>query len=509
MSGQVTYACNCLNVKLHLANKYDLDSHQVDRSTTYDPMVSGWHFQLGISGVMVEYPSLVSQRHESDRVIMSCLNCDSGDIYSVKKPIDSQQTDDKVTIYKGTIFGRDILKLQHGTDYSEAFRVVLNPNLTTSHVSLEKADTTLSLALRTQQKKIKQVLKSTLDDLKEATDKRIQAYRKEQELLLAREKEKIRYESATLWQTIKENSQSKQKEVDPDQLNFNGMSMTDSRPAFQLHSTETHIHDPVFDKDYIQQRRRSSVFTRDLFGESKPHWAYHRRTSHVPDESWAPHSLGKDASDELPPFQRRSSFIPQQHLHPLAAASTHKEEINMTLREGETHGEDMFALDEDIAHPPRKKSFKYLDLFDEENELNASQFTANDPSSSSPPAASSVKDEISQNRHVHPSSCLIDSTYFKERRPSFVGFDYAQVDRETSSQLPPLDMTRRKSSVTVTSNHVTSNNDKPNTHNNDDDRKDEGPMIPPHLFAANTVTDETEAIFGSVPRNSIRNRPID
>lgn len=122
----------------------------------------------------------------------------------------------------------------------------------------------------------------------------------------------------------------------------------------------------------------------------------------------------------------------------------------------------------------------------------------------------SVKDEISQNRHVHPSSCLIDSTYFKEtaaRRPSFVGFDYAQVDRETSSQLPPLDMTRRKSSVTVTSNHVTSNNDKPNTHNID--RKDEGPMIPPHLFVANTVTDETEAIFGSVPRQSIRNRPID
>lgn len=105
---------------------------------------------------------------------------------------------------------------------------------------------------------------------------------------------------------------------------------------------------------------------------------------------------------------------------------------------------------------------------------------------------------------------MIEPTYFKEeartRRPSFVGFDYAQVDREVSSQFPPLDMTRRKSSVTVTSNHVTSNKD---THNNYKSNDNEGPMIPPHILAANTVTDETEAIFGSVPRQSIRNRPID
>ena len=30
----------------------------------------------------------------------------------------------------------------------------------------------------------------------------------------------------------------------------------------------------------------------------------------------------------------------------------------------------------------------------------------------------------------------------------------------------------------------------------------EGPMVPPHILAANTFADETEELFGSVPRSN-------
>lgn len=217
--------------------------------------------------------------------------------------------------------------------------------------------------------------------MEEATEKKIQAYQKEQELLLAREKEKARNEGDILWQTIKDNSRSKQDELEvnqdgSDQVIFNDNILVDSsHHLFEMPSAESDLHEPVFDKDYVQQRRRSSVFTRDLFGESTPNLCY-RRASHVPDECLVPHSLGKQSMEELPPFQRRSSFVPQ-HLHPLAAASTHKKDTNMTLPrsswEGEAHQEDMFALDEDMDQKSRKTSTKYLDLFDEENELNGKQ----------------------------------------------------------------------------------------------------------------------------------------
>lgn len=53
---------------------------------------------------MQEYPSLVSRTHTSDCITISCHNCSTGDIYSVKRPIDSlNQFGDRVIIHKGAI----------------------------------------------------------------------------------------------------------------------------------------------------------------------------------------------------------------------------------------------------------------------------------------------------------------------------------------------------------------------------------------------------------------------
>lgn len=109
-----------------------------------------------------------------------------------------------------------------------------------------------------------------------------------------------------------------------------------------------------------------------------------------------------------------------------------------------------------------------------------------------------------------------------------MGFDYAEADRRTSLKFPPLDFNRQRKSVhhaLSTSHHTTMDNDtqpqKQHLSSNknkieleleeeDDTAQDHnGPMIPPHILAANTVADETEALFGSVPRNSTRHRPLE
>lgn len=57
MGGHVTYACNCLNVKIHLANKYYLEGHEKFRRDKFtrleEPPIEGWKFELSMDGVTV------------------------------------------------------------------------------------------------------------------------------------------------------------------------------------------------------------------------------------------------------------------------------------------------------------------------------------------------------------------------------------------------------------------------------------------------------------------------
>lgn len=57
MSNHVTYACNCLNIKIYLANKYYIEGHEKFRRDKFvrlvDPPISGWQFELSMLGVVV------------------------------------------------------------------------------------------------------------------------------------------------------------------------------------------------------------------------------------------------------------------------------------------------------------------------------------------------------------------------------------------------------------------------------------------------------------------------
>lgn len=136
----------------------------------------------------------------------------------------------------------------------------------------------------------------------------------------------------------------------------------------------------------------------------------------------------------------------------------------------------------------------------------------------------------------HPSSSFIQQpTYLNPasttagRKASFVGFDYAEADRRASLKFPPLNLKRnsihhhatmattasshpKEDHHTQQQQHLSSNKNKIELELEEEDGTEQDqdrPMIPPHILAAHTVADETEALFGSVPRNSTRHRPLE
>ncbi|KAI9267229.1 hypothetical protein EDC94DRAFT_692448 [Helicostylum pulchrum] len=476
MTGHVVYACKCLNVRIHLATKYYLEGHEKYRREKFvrqeDARISGWVFELGVKGVTVEYSSLIRTSYydtvedPSSWITISCYNCSSGDVYSVKNRPDIKLSDpsdisslcqggDRIIIHQGAIFGQDIDNLQKKPNYSNTFRIVLNPDLPVNHASFEKEEG----ILLSQQKHVQKILKQSLLNLEDATEKRIEEYKQEQQQQLTREKEKAMYDGTILWQTMKVIANTIREEK-------------------------------RLLKDENIQRRRSSI--RDIFGCSGGGGTTSRRLSF--ESSIANTSFRKKEPlgpiNELPPFQRRSSLIPpnQHNLHPLAVASTHNTETNMTLPNisskstGSWLEDYLFTLDEDIENEARERrqSTKYIE---------------EDNVSSVPPIASpalvSVKNEISQNRPVHPSPSPIEPTFMEEkkRKPSFIGFDCSQVDREISSQLVPNKnmMTRRKS--LVNSNHVDNNINHTRynlSSNNNLEVKEGTPPSPPNMLTLST-----------------------
>ncbi|KAI8078373.1 hypothetical protein BDF21DRAFT_399624 [Thamnidium elegans] len=452
MTGHVVYACKCLNIQIHLATKYYLEGHEKYRREKFvrleEAGISGWFFELGIKGVTIEYSSLIRASYYDtvedlpNWITISCYNCSSGDVYSVKNTPDIKLSDpsdvssiyqggDRIIIHQGAIFGHDIDILQKKATYSNTFHIVLNPDLPVNHASFEKEEG----ILLSQQKHVQQILKQSLLDLENATEKKIEEYKQEQQQQLVREKEKAMYDGTILWQTMKVIANTIREEK-------------------------------RLLKDETIQRRRSSI--RDMFGCNSGDGT--RRLSF--ESSVANTSFRKKEPlgpiNELPPFQRRSSLIPPNQ-HNFAP----------------TYEDDLFTLDEDIENKiqERRQSTKYI----EDDDVSSVPTIAS-------PASVSVKNEISQNRPVHPLPSLIEFTFTKERKrkPSFVGFDCSQVDREISSQFEPnKNMTRRKSSL-VNSNQVDNNinHTRYNLSSNNNLEVKEGPSPSPP--PPNTLTLSTE-----------------
>jgi hypothetical protein len=276
--------------------------------------------------------------------------------------------------------------------------------------------------LQRQLKQIQERLKQSLIDLEEKTEQKIQAYHKEQEILLIQEKEKAIYDGAILWQTMKEVSKTIYAEeqrayrlscnkTSTDQVILDRVKRVEQRnhaiedgsqDALEIRESHVHFaHESAFLDDHPLQRRRSSAFKRDLFGGLAP-TAYNnnRRSSYVLDESAIANSFKN--SEPMPQqfHRRRSSLVPSNamprhhlsHLHPFVKHNNAKSNSSSSWEDAEEDigsksnnkskelndddNEDLFPLDEDVeslinytyGSEERRPSSKYIEFDDDEEE---------------------------------------------------------------------------------------------------------------------------------------------
>lgn len=115
----------------------------------------------------------------------------------------------------------------------------------------------------------------------------------------------------------------------------------------------------------------------------------------------------------------------------------------------------------------------------------------------------------------------LDQQQQQQQAKSLVSFDrFSLADQEASLLFPPHQQRRKSIAVTRTTHRPQLDGlvgqsldtrssrrmsllrqDGSPTHSASDDEDDKGPMIPPHVLAANTYNDETEELFGAVPRS--------
>lgn len=405
-----------------------------------------------------------------------------------------------------------------------------------NHEPLDKKDTPDTPEIDNQYKELKQMLKKSLIELEEATEKRIQAYQAEQELLLIREKEKAVFDSNILWQTMKEVAktfQEEQQQIRRLSLRQHGSGPSD-HTLFNQIAHEEQVYNPIHIEEppeVIEQRRRSSAIRRDLLGGQHQN-LYHRRPSYVLDESSIMNSFKNTFHHHLEPMPEQQE--PSIHqVHPLAnpsdpiipkstSSSSWEDEDDASNHDLDSSKSDksdeLFALDEDIDEQNnllyKRHSIKYMPSDDEEDTIESDTelqvpgitgimsfiFCVLFIVSFSPyletTFATSVPIHVplakSHTKHIRQASSMIEKS-IPDRRISFVGFDYAAADRRQSLKFSPV---RR-----VTDGQV--------IRDKQQSKLQEGPMVPPHIMAANTASDEAEAYFGSVPRNSIRHRPLE
>ncbi|KAI7883865.1 hypothetical protein K492DRAFT_205070 [Lichtheimia hyalospora FSU 10163] len=548
MSGHVVYSCACLNVRLHLANNYYSDRHDAHRAAAFirlsDPPLEGWQFELGMGGVQSEYNTLIRTRaRDGNWMTVSCLNCTTGDVYSIQRPtkptivypVDAQdiyRQGDRVIIHRETIYGEDIDQLKQHTNYSSNFGIVLYTDAT--EISADD-EASVPGELYSQHTQLSQQLERSLNQMKSETDARIERYRQEQLASLERASAKAKYDRQLLWHKMLEVSRTvheqEQQEKGLDQDTSDSLSRSFVR--FEAH-----------DGMRQQQQQASSSSTGVSASPARS-----GSRSFVKPSSLRASSFALDE-------HHISTSLRDKQFHPIS----HEDEDQSLSSDEESEG--MFDLDEDIeteekqgdekgkgkstpTWSKRRSSTKYISGFEGEEYIHNEQEDDQDVLSTSVSAyATSVPIAISYEQHtpkftqgsfnenaVNPAdqdptsirSSVQKNTHLDQQHQqakSLVSFDrFSLADQEASLLFPPHQQRRKSIAVTRTTHRPQLDGlvgqsldtrsrrmsllrqDASSTHSASDDEDDKGPMIPPHVLAANTYNDETEELFGAVPRS--------
>ncbi|KAH8548308.1 hypothetical protein BGW37DRAFT_184670 [Umbelopsis sp. PMI_123] len=187
----LAYACNCLNVRLHVASTIDSSTSLTDELGSE---LMGWKLSLGVGGIVIEQKALVRLRqvsHAPSWATLSCLVCGTQDIFSVMfddhhTRLDNPDWDkllipesNNIIVHEGLKDAGEIEALKKLPNFSRIFQLVMrSPDETQSSRSNELLDDP-------KFKQLRQELQLTLTENvkleEQKTRERIEAYKKQQE----------------------------------------------------------------------------------------------------------------------------------------------------------------------------------------------------------------------------------------------------------------------------------------------------------------------------------------
>ncbi|KAI8388889.1 uncharacterized protein BYT42DRAFT_561621 [Radiomyces spectabilis] len=560
MSGHVVYACACLNVKVHLASKETVERHTAARQEVFvqltEPPLKGWQFAVGMGGVVIQYNTLVRSRALSDSwLTICCLNCTTRDVYSVQRPsarsgypADTSilsKPGDQLIIHDGCVFGQEIDNIKKRSNYSKTFGILLNSNI--PPVNMDSADQDhIPGDLFSQHKQLCQVLEQSLDKLEQDTNIRIEQFKKEQELQLDRARQKSKHDRMVLWQSILEASRS----VDEEQL---------ERRVKETNETQKDGHVRFI----AQEKSKTSNLKSQMSASSSPL----RRASFALDtsfsmpasssqprmqeERWDERSDNEDHSD-----QSDSDNEEMFHLDEEIQSDQGDDQAKKEQQQQDSSPDERYLAPKDFDQrrrssfkSPRNSKYLHQDEPLPEDEEASFEDDANTSNyATSVPIAISYPDQLPamfEKNTVNPSDYDPTSVYQKTPQSArSINHGFSLIGEEGHLAYPSMD--RRRKSIAAMSLmpsarsfrsavggksldtktlmtwepesrreaveklRRTARNSRTFEDDADDSEdRDNGPMIPPHILAENTFNDETEALFGAVPRSSARHRAMD
>ncbi|KAI9282505.1 hypothetical protein BC943DRAFT_328931 [Umbelopsis sp. AD052] len=493
----LAYACNCLNVRLHVASTIDSTSSLTDELGSE---LMGWKLSLGVGGIVIEQKPLVRLRqvsHAPSWATLSCLVCGTQDIFSILfddqiTRLDNPDWDtllipesNSIIIHEGLKDATEIEALKKLPNFSCTFQLVIrSPN--------ESHDGKGQL----ENKELREQLQLTLDDRmkleEQKTRERIAAYKKQQEERLAALKKTAQEELAIL-ETMISQALHKPQVEQPKPLD------------------ETLQHSPHPDSSTTGSMKKGSSRQRVRFEES--------------DQKTAGTESGKTHEQ---PSNLGKAIQTQKDIKGDGVEAEVTEEDGM---EDNSDDEDVFELDEELETRPDgvaddENAQDGVEPVDEEEDEVAELESVHDLKAFSLPASSplllkarrrnsqkypagNMWDETQEKVHdTHDDSTMfatslpINITKFKGKWPVQPPTEDEPKDKPVRfgttydpSLTEMVAMSAQLQSLPNPFNRAVSEERFKHDHDDDDD----GPMIPPHILAAQAYVVEGEEIYGTAP----------
>jgi len=490
------------------------------------PELTGWKLPLGVGGIVIEQKPLVRLRqvsHAPSWATLSCLVCGTHDVFSVlfddhRTRLDHPDWDtllipesNNIIVHKGLKDAAEIDALKQQSNYSRTFQLVMRPE---EH--LQTASSSDHPEFSKLRDELQLIFTKAIKLEEEKTRERIEAYKKQQEEDLATFRKNAESELQRLENMISQSLQTPKPELGPQEENVMNTIQEDSAELSDAMAVSGTLKKST-GRQRVRFDESSQNVTPSKLKESQEHIS---NLGKAPEDHRANVEEDGEVEENEESEDEENMFELDEELEPHGSHTVDEENENDDLDKESGERDNVETDDSHVikayslpASSPllmkarRRSSQKYPagDTWDEHQDKDEddggkqeelTMYATSLPISINRIGAKQTPDVKNSAQPAKDQDAAIDSNNNKTFR--FGTYDPSQRDLAASAQFQsshPLNQ-RNSSAIRLLSRSFT---DERSKHNHDNDDDDSGPMIPPHILAAQTFIDETEELFGPVP----------